>query len=124
MSEPYLTWDTSMGDEGYGEAVKEFFEAVLRIPGNGEAYNGWKLGFLQILTETVDEMGGTPGGVFGILLSAFHSTLSQILRTTTETAGSLEKEVAALCCFGSVRRRESSDTYTGGRGLTELSRTC
>jgi hypothetical protein len=37
VSKPYLTWDTIMGDEGCGEAVKEFFEAVLRIPGNGAA---------------------------------------------------------------------------------------
>lgn len=26
VAEPYLTWDTSMGDEGYGEAVKEFLK--------------------------------------------------------------------------------------------------
>lgn len=66
VAEPYLTWDTSMGDEGYGGAVKEFFEAVPRMPGNCAASNGWKLGFLQILTETIDEMGGTLGGIFGI----------------------------------------------------------
>lgn len=43
VAEPYLTWDTSMGDEGYGEAVKEFlkhstvYQATVQHPTDGNS---------------------------------------------------------------------------------------
>lgn len=77
-AEPYLTkWDMVMGDGDCGEAVKDLCEAVLRMLDSGAASGGSLLNFLRTLMETVDEMGGTLGAIFGIFLSAFYSALAK-----------------------------------------------
>lgn len=77
-SEPHLTkWDMVMGDGDCGEAVQGLCEAILRLLDNGAASAGSLLPFLHLLGDTVDEMGGTLGAIFGIFLSAFTSALAQ-----------------------------------------------
>ncbi|POR31086.1 Dihydroxyacetone kinase [Tolypocladium paradoxum] len=75
-AEPKLTeWDMVMGDGDCGEAVKGLCEAVLRMMDDGVAAKGSVLALLMSLMDAVDDMGGTLGAIFGILLSAFYSAL-------------------------------------------------
>ncbi|KAI0020719.1 Dak1 domain-containing protein [Xylariomycetidae sp. FL0641] len=75
-AEPNLTkWDMVMGDGDCGEAVQGVSEALLRCLDKGVAKRGSVLEFLFSITDSVDDMGGTLGAIFGILLSAFSSAL-------------------------------------------------
>ncbi|KAE8454509.1 hypothetical protein EG329_000132 [Mollisiaceae sp. DMI_Dod_QoI] len=75
-AEPNLTkWDMVMGDGDCGEAVKGVSEAVLQILDNGAAKAGSVLNLLHVVTNAVDDMGGTLGAIFGILLAAFAVSL-------------------------------------------------
>jgi dihydroxyacetone kinase len=77
-AEPQLTkWDMVMGDGDCGEAVKGLCEHVLRNLDNGVASTGSLIFFLSSMVEAVDDMGGTLGAIFGILLSAFSSALQE-----------------------------------------------
>lgn len=75
-AEPRLTeWDMVMGDGDCGEAVKGLCESVQRHLDAGAASGGSVLGFTKTLMDAVDDMGGTLGAIFGILLSALHAEL-------------------------------------------------
>lgn len=76
LAEPKLTeWDMVMGDGDCGEAVKGLCESLIKNLDKGSASSGDVLSFLTSTTESVDDMGGTLGAIFGILLSAFTSAL-------------------------------------------------
>lgn len=75
-SEPQLTkWDMIMGDGDCGEAVKTLCESIVAGLEAGWASSGSILAFLSALNASVDDMGGTLGAIFGILLSAFQSAI-------------------------------------------------
>lgn len=75
-SEPQLTkWDMVMGDGDCGEAVKTMCESALARLSQGAASQGSVFPLLNSLMAAVDDMGGTLGAIFGILLSAFYSAL-------------------------------------------------
>lgn len=75
-AEPQLTkWDMVMGDGDCGEAVKTMCESVLARLATGVASKGSVLPLVTSLMGAVDDMGGTLGAIFGILLSAFYSAL-------------------------------------------------
>ena len=75
-AEPNLTkWDMIMGDGDCGEAVRDVSKAVLKILDNGTAKSGSVQTLLHAVTNAVDDMGGTLGAIFGILLAAFSTSL-------------------------------------------------
>jgi dihydroxyacetone kinase len=75
-AEPNLTkWDMVMGDGDCGEAVKGVSEAVLKILNDGTAKSGSGFTILHAIIDAVDDMGGTLGAIFGILLAAFATSL-------------------------------------------------
>ncbi|KAF4624111.1 hypothetical protein G7Y89_g14060 [Cudoniella acicularis] len=75
-SEPNLTkWDMVMGDGDCGEAVKGVSEAILKILDKGTANSGSVFDVLHAIIDAVDDMGGTLGAIFGILLAAFATSL-------------------------------------------------
>lgn len=75
-AEPQLTeWDTVMGDGDCGEAVKGLAESTMQGLARGVGKDGHVLVFLTFLNECIEDMGGTLGAIFGILLSAFHTAL-------------------------------------------------
>lgn len=81
-AEPRLTeWDMVMGDGDCGEAVKGLCESVQRHLDAGAASGGSVLGFTKTLMDAVDDMGGTLGAIFGILLSALHAELRDAAAT-------------------------------------------
>ncbi len=74
---------------------------IIKILDAGKARDGSVLHFLSNTTDAVDDMGGTLGAIFGILLSAFTSALRSAAETgATPTpalfANSLATAVAAL----------------------------
>ncbi|KAF4436540.1 Dihydroxyacetone kinase [Fusarium austroafricanum] len=74
--EPKLTeWDMMKGDGQCGEAVKGLSESLIAKLREGVAASGSVVSFLGSITDTVDDMGGTLGAIFGILLIAFNNTL-------------------------------------------------
>ncbi|TVY82179.1 Dihydroxyacetone kinase [Lachnellula suecica] len=76
LAEPNLTnWDMVMGDGDCGEAVKGVSEAVERILDAGTAKSGSVFTILHAIIDAVDDMGGTLGAIFGILLAAFATSL-------------------------------------------------
>lgn len=76
VAEPKLTeWDMMMGDGDCGEAVKGLCESLITKLGEGVAASGSVVSFLDSITDTVDDMGGTLGAIFGILLTAFNNAL-------------------------------------------------
>lgn len=75
-AEPQLTeWDMVMGDGDCGEGVKGLCESILKELDKGAAEEGSILSFLSSITGAVDDMGGTLGAIFGILLSALFTSL-------------------------------------------------
>ncbi|KAF5652807.1 dihydroxyacetone kinase [Fusarium sp. NRRL 25303] len=80
LAEPKLTeWDMMMGDGDCGEAVKGLCESVIRKLNDGVAAPGSVVSFLEAITDTVDDMGGTLGAIFGILLTALNNALKRQL---------------------------------------------
>ncbi|PMD13046.1 dihydroxyacetone kinase [Hyaloscypha hepaticicola] len=75
-AEPNLTkWDMVMGDGDCGEGVKGVSESILQILDNGAAKSGSIFAVLQAIIDAVDDMGGTLGAIFGILLAAFATSI-------------------------------------------------
>jgi triose/dihydroxyacetone kinase / FAD-AMP lyase (cyclizing) len=91
-AEPNLTkWDMVMGDGDCGEAVRDVSTgmafilawnssltpalAILKLLDHGAAKSGSVLSMLHSVIDAVDNMGGTLGAIFGILLAAFASSL-------------------------------------------------
>ncbi|KAI1871040.1 hypothetical protein JX265_006080 [Neoarthrinium moseri] len=81
-AEPDLTnWDMVMGDGDCGEAVQGVSEAIIKNLDSGIAKKGSILEFLFSTTDAVDDMGGSLGAILGILLSAFTSSLQELVKT-------------------------------------------
>ncbi|CAG9947367.1 unnamed protein product, partial [Clonostachys rosea f. rosea IK726] len=81
-AEPKLTeWDLVMGDEDYGEAVKGLAELVLTSPDSGSTKSGSVVGALRALIQAAEDVGGTLGTIFGILLSALFASLKAAIAT-------------------------------------------
>ncbi|KAH7390217.1 Dak1 domain-containing protein [Cadophora sp. MPI-SDFR-AT-0126] len=75
-AEPNLTkWDMIMGDGDCGEAVRDVSKAILQILDSEAAKSGSVQTLLHAITNAVDDMGGTLGAIFGILLAAFSTSL-------------------------------------------------
>jgi len=75
-AEPNLTkWDTEMGDGDCGEGVKGACEAIIKLLDNGVAKNGSVFETIYAIIDAVDDMGGTLGAIFAILLAAWATAL-------------------------------------------------
>lgn len=111
-AEPQLTkWDLVMGDGDCGEAVQRLCESILRLLEDGGASNGSVLQLLDVLTDAVDDMGGTLGAILGILLSAFSSSL----RTLWAQKGPLNAQSPLLYATSLGSGVESLKTHTTAR---------
>ncbi|KAM0295979.1 hypothetical protein ACHAPM_010695 [Fusarium culmorum] len=96
-AEPKLTeWDMMMGDGDCGEAVKGLCESVLRKLDEGVATSGSVVSFLEAITGTVDDMGGTLGAILGILLTAFNTALKLQLKDQVGKEGLSETYASTL----------------------------
>ncbi|KAH9892120.1 Dak1 domain-containing protein [Xylariomycetidae sp. FL2044] len=112
-AEPNLTkWDMVMGDGDCGEAVQGVSEAIIRKLDSGIASRGSVLEFLYSTTDAVDDMGGTLGAIFGILLSAFSSSLKSKARALPEGSGPPEASTYSQALAEAVA---SLKTYTSAR---------
>ena len=79
-AEPKLTeWDMVMGDGDCGEAVKGLAESILSRLAQGCADSGNVLEVIYSILQAVDDMGGTLGAIFGVLLSALSTALKKNL---------------------------------------------
>ncbi|KAI5917290.1 Dak1 domain-containing protein [Camillea tinctor] len=111
-AEPDLSaWDRVMGDGDCGEAVQGVCEAIIRNLDNGVAQRGSVLEFLFSTAEAVDDMGGTLGAIFGILLSAFTTCLKSKIAELGVTpldastySQALSEAVATLKTYTSATR--------------------
>ncbi|KAI3112433.1 hypothetical protein CBS147333_3863 [Penicillium roqueforti] len=75
-AEPRLTqWDMVMGDGDCGEAVQGLAESVLQSVDKGCTASGDLLEVIRSVLQNVDDMGGTLGAIFGVLLSALYTAL-------------------------------------------------
>ncbi|KAF4994471.1 hypothetical protein FDECE_13120 [Fusarium decemcellulare] len=103
-AEQQLTeWDMVMGDGDCGEAVKGLAESVLSGLDKQGVRDGSVLGLLRLLTRAVDDMGGTLGAIFGILVSSFQTALKAAAADSNVSqdspsfyAAALESAVASL----------------------------
>ena len=66
------------------DANMAIHSAILKILDKGTAKSGSVLALLRAIIDAVDDMGGTLGAIFGILLAAFDTSL----RTQKAKAGS------------------------------------
>jgi len=110
-AEPNLTkWDMVIGDGDCGEAVKGVSEAILKILDNGTAKSGSVFTVLHAIINAVDDMGGTLGAIFGILLAAFATSLrSHKSKSTSET------ELMNIFAPSLAHAVESLKQHTGAR---------
>ncbi|KAM5341777.1 hypothetical protein ACJ41O_014808 [Fusarium nematophilum] len=85
LAEPQLTkWDMVMGDGDCGEAVKGLCESILQRLDSGSIKCDSAVSFLESTTGAVDDMGGTLGAIFGILLAAFTTALKHEFRQSSD----------------------------------------
>jgi len=79
-AEPKLTqWDMVMGDGDCGEAVLGLAESILLRVDKGCTQTGDVLEVIRSILQDVDDMGGTLGAIFGVLLSALATSLRENL---------------------------------------------
>ncbi|KAE9365252.1 dihydroxyacetone kinase [Stipitochalara longipes BDJ] len=110
-AEPDLTkWDMVMGDGDCGEAVKGVSEAILKILDNGAARSGSVFTVLHAIINAVDDMGGTLGAIFGILLAAFATSLRSHKSKATSDTGLMDIFAPSL-----TQAVESLKQHTGAR---------
>ncbi|KAJ5611920.1 hypothetical protein N7528_009025 [Penicillium herquei] len=80
VAEPKLTeWDMVMGDGDCGEAVKGLAESIQKRIAQGCTESGNVLELIHSILQAVDDMGGTLGAIFGVLLSALSTALKRNL---------------------------------------------
>ncbi|KAJ5722244.1 hypothetical protein N7488_000279 [Penicillium malachiteum] len=80
FAEPKLTeWDMVMGDGDCGEAVKGLAESIQKRIAQGCTESGNVLELIHSILHAVDDMGGTLGAIFGVLLSALSTALNRNL---------------------------------------------
>lgn len=110
-AEPKLTqWDMIMGDGDCGEAVQGLAEAILQRIGAGCAQSGNVCEVIRSILQDVDNMGGTLGAIFGVLLSAFLSSLRKL--AAGAQLGSQSPEIYADALQSAV---SSLKFHTGAR---------
>ncbi|KAH8660788.1 Dak1 domain-containing protein [Tricladium varicosporioides] len=108
-SEPNLTkWDMVMGDGDCGEAVKGVSEAILKILDAGTADSGSIFAVLYSIIDAVDDMGGTLGAIFGILLAAFATSLRS-------RRGEANRDLMSVFAPSLTHAVESLKLHTGAR---------
>lgn len=98
-----------MGDGDCGEGVKGVSEAILTILQNGGASSGSIFTILNKIINAVDDMGGTLGAIFGILLAALATSLRQI-KAKAPSAELMDIFAPAL-----AQAVESLKNHTGAR---------
>lgn len=83
-AEPDLTkWDIQMGDGDCGEAVVGMCQGVLAKLNAGLCESGRLFDILEGISEAVEEIGGTLGAIFSIVLASFTTNLRQTSSTST-----------------------------------------
>jgi dihydroxyacetone kinase len=96
-AEPKLTqWDMVMGDGDCGEAVLGLAESILKRIDKGCTKSGDVLEVIHSILQDVDDMGGTLGAIFGVLLSAFSTSLRKNASDSKISPDSAEFYATAL----------------------------
>lgn len=96
-AEPKLTqWDMVMGDGDCGEAVLGLAESILRRVDKGFNKSGDVLEVIHSILQDVDNTGGTLGAIFGVLLSAFSTSLRKNASDSKISPDSAEFYATAL----------------------------
>ncbi|OOQ88878.1 dihydroxyacetone kinase [Penicillium brasilianum] len=110
-AEPRLTqWDMVMGDGDCGEAVQGLAESILQRVNKGCTKSGDVLEVIRSILQSVDDMGGTLGAIFGVLLSAF---LTALRRNASE--GKISPGSAAFYATALGSAVTSLKSHTGAR---------
>jgi dihydroxyacetone kinase len=99
-----------MGDGDCGEAVKGVSEATFRILDNGAARSGSIFTVLRKIIDAVDDMGGTLGAIFGILLAALATSLRHNKARTSNSA-----DLMSIFAPSLAQAVESLKSHTGAR---------
>ncbi|KAF7719431.1 Uncharacterized protein PECH_006854 [Penicillium ucsense] len=112
-AEPNLTqWDMIMGDGDCGEAVQGLAQSILRRIDSGCCRSGDVFEAIHSILQDVDNMGGTLGAIFGVLLSAFLSSLKKIVTESESETNSHSPEIYASALASAV---SSLKYHTGAR---------
>lgn len=98
-----------MGDGDCGEGVKGVSEAILRILDNGAAKSGSIFTVLHKIIDEVDNMGGTLGAIFGILLAALATSLRQ------NKTKAFDSDLLSIFAPSLAQAVESLKNHTGAR---------
>jgi dihydroxyacetone kinase len=98
-----------MGDGDCGEGVKGVSEAILNILDNGVAKTGSVFNLLHKIIDAVDDMGGTLGAIFGILLAALATSLRQ------NKAKASSSDLTSIFAPSLAQAVDSLKNHTGAR---------
>ncbi|KAJ5750335.1 hypothetical protein N7533_007363 [Penicillium manginii] len=110
-AEPNLTqWDMVMGDGDCGEAVLGLAESILLRVDKGCTHSGDVLEVIRSILQDVDDMGGTLGAIFGVLLSA----LATALRTNL-SEGKLSPSTSQFYAAALASAVTALKSHTGAR---------
>ncbi|KAK9243265.1 Dak1 domain-containing protein [Lipomyces tetrasporus] len=101
-SEPNLTkWDMLMGDGDCGDGVRSVSLNIIKGLDNDLKGSGSVLKALDVVSKSVDDMGGTLGAIFGILIAALETAVVRRINSgdklTESVWGDCAKE--ALDCL-------------------------
>lgn len=108
-SEPSLTkWDMIMGDGDCGDGVKAVSTAILKLLDEGTASESI-MDALDLVGKAVDDMGGTLGAIFGILVAALATAVS---RRASASKPEITVDVWGDCAYEAL---ESLKTHTAAR---------
>ncbi|TLS21798.1 uncharacterized protein PpBr36_09502 [Pyricularia pennisetigena] len=111
-AEPDLTkWDMVMGDGDCGETLKTGADHLLAALDGGLARGGSVVAVLHELEEIVEsKMGGTLGGILGILFVAFRNGLER--RAAQAAAGGAQADLAGSLAAALLEAIASLERYT------------
>lgn len=110
-AEPRLTqWDMVMGDGDCGEAVQGLAESILQRVDKGCTRSGDVLEVIRSMLQGVDDMGGTLGAIFGVLLSAFSTALRK-----NASEGKISSDSAEFYATALQSAVTSLKSHTGAR---------
>lgn len=98
-----------MGDGDCGEAVKGVSEAILKILDSGATQSGSIITVLRKIIDAVDDMGGTLGAIFGILLAALATSLRH------NKANASSPDLMSIFAPSLSQAVESLKSHTGAR---------
>lgn len=89
------------------------FTAILKLLDDGAAKSGSVLSLLHKVTNAVDDMGGTLGAIFGILLAAFAVALKS--HASSSSSSSSDKPDINIFAPSLTQAVESLKQHTGAR---------